>query len=119
MPQSAARRRELHPANKEKISNSNREYRRRRRLKLIAALGGECTCPRCDVKEPKFLTIDHINGLPEHHKHPTRRRRGDVDRLLWKEYGEDPERFYREYRLLCANCHMATKGGEICPHLKE
>lgn len=88
-------------------------YHRSLRERVIDALGGRCACVGCDVDEPRFLTVDHVHGIEAHpgHVHPSGRRRGDVMRLIWRE-GCPTDK----YRLLCANCHQATKDGRTCPH---
>lgn len=72
----------------------------------IQAYGGKCVC--CNEKEPKFLTIDHINN----------------------DGGSDPYQgvnLYRQlrktgfpkdrYRLMCFNCNCGRAANRgVCPH---
>lgn len=89
-----------------------KDYERSQALKLemIAAYGGQCACPGCDVTEPAFLTLDHPNGNGA----ADRKEAGGRDALIrkLKEQGWPQE----GYRLLCMNCNLATKFGRTCPH---
>jgi hypothetical protein len=80
------------------------------RQRIVRAYGGKCAC--CEVMEPGFLTIDHINSD------------GHLER---KQSGSDTPSFYRRietagypkdrYRLLCFNCNLGrARSGGVCPH---
>ncbi len=77
------------------------------RTDMIAAYGGRCVC--CDEAEPRFLTLDHINGDGKLHRATV--GLGNVLRDL-KKRGWPQEGF----RLLCWNCHMAITHHGACPH---
>lgn len=119
MPQSAERKRQVYAESekhRKSILAKNAEYRRRRRRKIVELLGNQCAC--CGEKEYRFLTIDHINGLPEDHKEPKNRngRKSGITKYMLREMKADLNKFKNDYQILCANCHMATKDGLPCPH---
>jgi hypothetical protein len=86
---------------------------RRRRLKAaaFAAYGDQCAC--CGEANPKFLTIDHVNGGGHAH----RRQIGGPGLVLeWLARHGYPEGF----QLLCWNCNCARAyNGGVCPHEEE
>lgn len=85
-------------------------YLRVQREKVIAMYGGCCAC--CGESAYEFMSIDHIGGG------------GSRDRKVMNS-----SRFYLYllelnaprpgYRILCHNCNMATKLGQICPHQRK
>lgn len=79
------------------------------KAEILVAYGNRCFC--CGETEPRFLTVEHS----------------------WHDGGEHRKRVgkqvYRDLRkkgfpknigiiILCWNCNMATRYGEICPHKK-
>jgi hypothetical protein len=81
------------------------------RSEVIAAYGGKCSCPGCDIVDPRFLTLDHKdNDGAEHRK---QLKAGSAVYLWAKRNG-----YPNSLRLLCWNCNCArqTNGG-VCPHL--
>jgi len=90
-----------------------REQSRRAAQKLrdefIEAYGGKCKC--CGETEPRFLCLDHINRDGVRDRATTSgRNTGVIRRLRRQGWPKDG------YRLLCANCNMATAWGRTCPH---
>jgi hypothetical protein len=79
------------------------------KAQLIEAYGGKCQC--CGETEPKFLTIDHING-----DGAEQRRNGEGSggpfyyRLRTLGFPKDV------YRLLCYNCNCSRRQFGQCPH---
>ena len=72
---------------------------------------GVCYC--CGEDRLPFLTIDHINGGGYQH-------RKEIGMLgyrfyVWLRNNNYPE----EFRTACANCNMAIRYGNICPHKAE
>lgn len=71
---------------------------------VIDAYGGVCEC--CGEKDPRLLTIDHINNDGA----------GDRNNDLWsrlRSLGYPKDR----YRLLCWNCNSGrSANGGTCPH---
>ena len=103
--------RDDHPEKRKAISLRNHHKRRNRDRQLVYAYyGGQCEC--CGEKEPRFLTVDHINDD------------GCIERK--KGVYTNGSQFYRYivqcnfpdyYRLLCFNCNLGrAKNGGICPH---
>jgi hypothetical protein len=90
---------------------SQARIRKRIRDEMLAAYGGQCTCPKCPETNPAFLTLEHVNGTgKEHRKQVGSHAYADLRRRGWPKDG---------YTLLCWNCNCATKGGKTCPHMAE
>jgi len=81
------------------------------RAEVFAAYGHKCVC--CGEAEPEFLNLDHIYGGGK-----KERAKYGNGRNLWLELRRlgFPQ---GSYRLLCANCHQATRNGKTCPHKKQ
>jgi hypothetical protein len=73
------------------------------RAEALRILGSKCACPGCEVSEPPFLTIDHINGRPKG------RRKDAITEA--KASGWDKTKF----QILCANCNFAKSARAFCP----
>lgn len=90
-----------------------RDAHKKRRAELIKAYGGKCAC--CGETEPIFLTLDHVNGVPEQHKDKQGKRlAGTVfTRILYNQLPQlDPD-----LRVLCFNCNSGRQINDgICPH---
>ena len=108
-------------ANKEKLADYHKEYRRVNKDKLaanklaeahrakaegIAEYGGCCAC--CGESQIEFLTIDHINGRQDE----KRRMTGKALwlHLKWNGFPKD------NIQLLCYNCNCAKGVYGVCPH---
>lgn len=84
------------------------------RDEVFTAMGGECEC--CGEGEYAFLTVDHSDGGGAAHRlamspdHP--RQFAGVRMYRWIKHAGYPAGF----RLLCANCQMASARLEGCPH---
>jgi 5-methylcytosine-specific restriction endonuclease McrA len=92
--------REAHPAD---MKTSNRAYRQTLMAEALRVLGTKCACPGCEVCEPLFLTIDHINGRsksPRKHALLEARAKG-WDKTL--------------FQILCWNCNMTKSNRGFCP----
>ena len=104
--------REDNPAHK-------RDRLRKSRAKLKAEVyshyGDKCAC--CGEAEPKFLTLDHVNGGGRAHRESL----GQVGRanpgplaILYdiKKRGYPPD-----FQILCFNCNCGRQhNGGVCPH---
>jgi hypothetical protein len=80
-----------------------------KRQEVLDHMGGKCEC--CGETNPRFLTIDHINGGGAKHK----RENKIVKLYKWIKKNNYPEGF----RLLCYNCNCARskqRNKGICPH---
>jgi len=73
-------------------------YRRRRRQRVIAALGGKCT--KCGFSDWRALQIDHINGGGAREQRQISAT-GIVSKILQGET--------EGYQLLCANCNWIKR----------
>lgn len=100
---------EYHKSSHWKKWKSNRTKIQKK--EVIDNYGGKCGC--CGEKQIEFLTIDHKNGGGAKH------RKEIGVRLYWylKKHNF-PKNL--GLRVLCMNCNMATRFGNVCPHkLKE
>lgn len=78
------------------------------RAGVLAHYGGRCSC--CNETEPKFLTIEHLNG----------------DGAALRTVHGKGRRFYRwliehgypkDFAVLCFNCNVGKHlNGGVCPH---
>lgn len=91
------------------------EWKRERwllKLDVFMNLGGSCAC--CGEGDLRFLTIDHLNqGGAEH--------RRQVGGNTSKVYADIRKQGYPrdKFQVLCWNCHMALRYGDVCPHKEE
>ena len=107
------RKREYYKSNKRKFADKHKVYQKERykRLRLLALQKyclGEIQCSCCGEKEIKFLCIDHIDGGGTKH----RKSIGKSNTYMWLKKNNYPKGF----QVLCANCNMAKRENEICPH---
>lgn len=72
--------------------------RRRKRLALIAALGG--CCERCGFDDPRALQIDHVHGGGRAERAAGTNRAGYYAKVLANR---------EDYALLCANCNAIKR----------
>ena len=72
------------------------------KAEALRILGSTCACPGCEVSEPAFLSIDHINGQPK--------RRGTSLKEA-RDSGWDKSQF----QILCYNCNCAKRDRGFCP----
>ena len=89
--------------NIDKVRESQRNYKAKRKQKIHSLLGSECV--KCGFKDSRALQIDHINGG------------GYTERKL---YNRNPIKYYKnilnsilnkenKYQLLCANCNWIKR----------
>lgn len=87
----------------------HRIERARIRTEFINAYGGACGC--CGEKEPRFLTLDHVNGGGGKQRKngvSTQALCGRLKRAGWPK---------GEYTLCCWNCNSGRHlNGGVCPH---
>lgn len=93
-----------------KCREKQRARYQRLRDAVFAAYGGyRCCCPGCNVTEPRFLQIDHINNDGAKHRKEIGGSGAHV--YGWLRRNKYPPGF----QVLCANCNYAKKTG-TCPH---
>ena len=96
--------------NHDRILTKNRERHHKLRDAAILAYGGyKCNClGGCNITEPQFLAIDHMNGNGNKH------RKEVVGNHMygWLKKNNYPEGF----QVLCHNCNMAKGFYKSCPH---
>ena len=106
--------------NREKAYAQCRVRAREVKLEVLAhySLKGymSCSCPKCDIVEPDFLTIDHINGGGEKHRQSL-----GVGGSFY--YWLKRNNFPLGFQTLCMNCNHATgrsfRNKDVCPHLRQ
>ncbi len=94
--------------NRERYNEMQKNARIRRRVAVIDAYGGKCSC--CSEHRQEFLTVEHTfkNGADH------RKKIKGIYRWLIKN------KFPKEgFTLLCYNCNMAEGRDNICPHKIE
>lgn len=69
-----------------------------------------CVIHSCDVTEPDFLTIDHVNGGGRQHRISIGKSGGDF--YAWLVRNNYPKGF----QVLCFNCNCAKGFFGKCPH---
>ncbi len=82
------------------------------RSEMVAAYGGRCACPGCDVTEQAFLTVDHIENDGAEHRRNIGRFGGIQFYRYLRAQGFPRDR----YQLLCWNCNLAKHIYGSCPH---
>ncbi len=95
--------------NKIQINRKACDRRWEQKLKVIKYYGGCCVC--CGEKEPKFLTIDHINNDGGYQR-KTRTGMHHYDWIIKTNYPKD-------LQVLCYNCNCAKGFFGRCPHNEE
>lgn len=84
------------------------QYQKNKAL-VIEAYGGQCVC--CGEAEPRFMTIDHINGDGAESRKNGEGHGGALYQRL-KMLGFPKDR----YQLLCFNCNCSKRQFGTCPH---
>jgi len=96
------------------------DYKQKLRLKVLIHYSGtppHCQCPKCNEREIKFLTIDHINNNgAEHRKTLNLKSRSSGDIYHWLIKNNFPEGF----QVLCYNCNCGkARNNGVCPHINS
>ncbi len=103
---------ETDPKRSETLKARARREGHRLREEMLDAYGRECAC--CHESEPRFLCLDHIGGGGNKDRSLVGgNNQGVLRRLRVEGWPQD------DFRVLCANCNMATMLGRICPHQEE
>jgi hypothetical protein len=87
-----------------------KRYRDKRKLEVIQAYGGKCSC--CGESNIVFLTIDHIAGNGSKHLTPKGKRYMGNQLYNWLKQNNYPKGF----QVLCWNCNLAKHILGQCPH---
>lgn len=92
-----------------KSNKRNKENWARYKDAAFKAYGGY-VCKCCGETEPRFLSIDHVNGGGNEHRKQIGKGYGI---FLWLKRNGYPNGF----RILCHNCNLGRQAnGGICPH---
>ena len=108
-----ARLKRKYDADPEPSREQSRQAGKKLRREMLDAYGKKCAC--CGETEEIFLCLDHVNGNGGEERRllsngrpwsnvPVLRR---LKKAGWPQEG---------YRILCANCNMATMHARVCPH---
>lgn len=97
-------------ANPEKMTLYRRKHVIKLKNETFDAYGGKaCNC--CGEAEPRFLSIDHINGGGSTHR-KSLGNTGGKDFYTWLRKNSFP----KGYQVLCFNCNIAKGSYGSCPH---
>lgn len=93
-------------ANKGRVKELERQKRERWKAKVLLHYGAKCGC--CKESNPKFLSVDHINGGGSAHRKKFRISN------MWRWLAEN--HFPKGFQILCHNCNQAKHHYGKCPH---
>jgi hypothetical protein len=97
----------------EEYRSTNREYKRRIRMDVLLHYSkGNLRCKCCKESEPRFLTLDHVNGGRTKHRKSFSSATGLFEWL--RKNGYPPG-----YAVLCYNCNCAKGCYGRCPHQEK
>ena len=83
----------------------------RSKKKILNIYGNSCRC--CSETEPRFLTIDHINGGGYEHRRKLEISGSGHNFRVWLIRNNFPP----GYQTLCQNCNQGKHiNGGVCPH---
>jgi hypothetical protein len=99
---------EIEKMHREDMLREKREYNRKARLAVMAALGGKCV--KCGFSDARALQIDHVNndGSSERNKANTA--------VYYKKVIESFFKGEKKYQLMCCNCNWIKRfepGGDL------
>jgi hypothetical protein len=104
---------EYHLKNRQKHLERFRIYDKQIRKKETALViahysNNENKCDCCGESDPRFLTVDHINGGGHKHRKATTK---NTCRWLLKN------NFPNGFQILCFNCNLGReRNHKVCPH---
>jgi rubrerythrin len=92
-----------------------RRYHANLKRKVVEGYGGKCYC--CGESNPKFLTIDHVDGDgEEHRKELAGIRHAGNTRVMYRWIIK--HNFPSTIQLACYNCNFGKQhNNNVCPHL--
>lgn len=99
----AAKSRAYHLAHREQQNARSLAYDKALTTEGLRIFGDKCACPGCEVREPVFLTIDHINGRPK----------GSRKNALLEARASGWDK--TKFQILCMNCNFAKRDRGFCP----
>ena len=100
-----ARQHEYYWSNREKRLVSCQASHRRKRLALIAIMGGKCV--QCGFSDVRALQVDHPNGNGKKHRASFKNLT-----IFYQYVREHP----KEFVLLCANCNFIKRVEDYKSH---
>lgn len=109
------RKRNLQPSEFfERERQRHRARYRKLREEFLSALGNTCYC--CNLNDPRFLTIDHVENDGQEERKPNGKTVNSFTLLkrMYERFSQEPHR----YRAACYNCNCARQytPGKLCPH---
>lgn len=108
----------------EKYKQSNKDYRKKQRLKLLSVLGNKCMCSGCKWHHGE-CDIDLFEIIDIHHKdHDGKEDRRRIKGIRFiKYYIEHPQEARKRLQNLCANCHRIVTSNQYMTkervHIRE
>ena len=103
--------RKKNPERKRELGRKNQfDALTRVKKEVFNAYGNKCVC--CGEEEIHFLTLDHINGVPDRHKTENGKRITGLH--FWRQIKK--ENFPEDCRILCWNCNASYGFYGFCPH---
>lgn len=101
--------REYRRKRKHHFNKIHKEYRERVKKKVFEHYGLKCAC--CGESNPKFLTLDHINGGG------TKERKKNSNSVISMFLKIIKNNYPKDYQVLCWNCNLGRQHNKgICPH---
>lgn len=98
-----------------KILSEHRKQHRRKLRDTVFAMYGGYVCSCCEITEPLFLTIDHINNDGAAHRRSMVGGRQATSERLYRWLRDN--NFPLGFQVLCMNCNLGKqRNGGICPH---
>lgn len=105
-----------HDTHRDEVNKNRRERVKKIKYQVIKYYSEDkmrCGCPKCDVSDIRFLTIDHMIESGSAHRSKLRKSPG-FSFYLWLIKNKFPKGF----QVLCFNCNIGKRDTGICPHLK-
>ena len=97
---------------REQRNANGRKYNWNLKLRVLSHYGTSCSC--CGENNPKFLSIDHVDGGGNTHRKQLKTN-GGSGLYQWLIKNNFPDGF----QTLCFNCNMAKGFYGVCPHMEE
>jgi len=80
---------------------------------------GKMSCACCGERNFKFLTIDHIDGIPTQEKEESKAKGRKISHGMRLYYKLVREGFPSGFQILCFNCNSGKGIYGVCPHKTE
>jgi hypothetical protein len=96
---------------------ANRRARAKLKAEVFSHYGDRCAC--CGEVDPRFLTLDHVNGNGRAHR-KSLGKNGVNPSSYAVFYDIKKQGFPPGFQVLCFNCNCGRQqNGGVCPHKEE